>query len=131
MKAILFYILLLISFCGTAQNNDNIHSLDFVKSNLSGNWKNENRFKGKIWITTFSFFTDSTGTWRNNRTHSSAPTFIIREQNRKFYISAVELLGGECARREIILLDSKKMILSDPVTKEEFKYKRTKRGPRT
>jgi hypothetical protein len=125
MKTVLFILITtLFTFHAKSQVNDDGQSFEHVKSKLEGKWKDENKSGGETSITTFKFMTDSTGTWQNNRTHSSAPLFILRQKNGEYYISAIEVTGGECDPREIFFLDSKKLILLDPVTKEKFKYKR-------
>ncbi|MCR9172903.1 MAG: hypothetical protein NXI10_10440 [bacterium] len=97
-----------------------------VKSKLEGDWKNDRRFRGKSWITTFRFITDSTGSWTNNRTISTAPAFVLRESNGVFYLRAIDFLGGECAPRKIVVLTRKKLVLQDPESNEKFRYKRQK-----
>ncbi len=109
--------------------NDNYQSLETVRTKLEGKWKDNKNFRGEVWITTFKFMNDSIGTWSNNRTHSSAPIFILRQKNGKYYISAIEVTGGECDPREIFLLDSKKLILFDPKTKKKFRFKRIDKLP--
>jgi hypothetical protein len=129
MKAIIFLLFTSFPFHVKCQVNDNYQSLETVRTKLEGKWKDNKKFRGKVWITTFKFMNDSIGTWSNNRTISSAPIFILREKNGKYYISAIEITGGECDPREIIRLNSKKLILLDPVTKAKFRFKRIVKAP--
>ncbi|MDC0313810.1 hypothetical protein OAL26_01630 [Flavobacteriales bacterium] len=131
MKVVIFLLITLFTFNARGQVPNDSQSLKTVKTKLEGKWKHDKKFRGKIWITTFKFNTDSTGTWLNNRTHSTAPIFTLREKNGKYYISAFDVFGGECDPREIFFLDSKKLILLDPKTKEKFNFKRIKKVPNT
>ena len=128
MKTVILLIITLFTFQAISQVVDDSQSLEAVKTKLEGNWKHDEKFRGKIWITSFKFNSDSTGTWLNNRTHSTAPTFILRKKDGVFYISAIDVIGGECDPRKIFLLDAKKLILIDPETKEKFKYKKNKQS---
>jgi len=129
MEVVIFLLITLFTFNARGQVTNDSQSLKTVKTKLEGKWKHDKKFRGKISITTFKFNNDSTGTWLNNRTHSTTPIFTLREKNGKYYISAFDVIGGECDPREIFLLDSKKLILLDPKTKEKFKFKRIKKVP--
>jgi len=129
LKTVIFLLIALFTLQAKSQVNYDSQSLETVKTKLEGKWRDDKKFGGEISITSFKFSTDSTGTWLNNRTHSSAPIFILRQKNGKYYISAIEVTGGECDAREIFLLNSKKLILFDPKTKQKFRFKRIDKVP--
>jgi hypothetical protein len=129
MKTVLLITTTLLTFQAIGQVVDDSEFLEAVRAKLEGNWRHDKKYGGQLFITTFKFNSDSTGTWQNNRTHSTAPIFILRKKEGVFYISAIDVIGGECDPRKIVRLDAKTLILIDPKTKEKFSYKRLNKLP--